>query len=114
MAKKANWSEENPPSQEPAPQAPKKPTILGTDHALTLVTVQGTSLHLSYWDLWFALVAVMMHNGDLDRLANRIKEKKGFFYDRRSIERKRWHLRDLNRRLEEASIIPADIVLAAV
>lgn len=74
MAKKAKWSEENPPSQEPAPQAPKKPTILGTDLALSLPTDQGTSLHLSYWDLWFALVAVMMHNGDLDRLANRIKQ----------------------------------------
>ena len=55
----------------------------------------------------------MMHNGDLDRLANRIKEEKGFFYDPRSIERKRWHLRDLNRRLEEASVTPTDIVRAA-
>jgi len=114
MAKKAKWSEENPPSQEPAPEAPKKPTILGTDLALSLPTDQGTSLHLSYWDLWFALVAVMMHNGDLDRLADRIKEEKGVFYDRRSIERKRCHIRDLKRRLDEGSIIPADIVLAAV
>src|SRR5208283_668202 len=113
MAKKAKRSEENPPSQQPAPQAPKKPTILGTDLALSLPTDQGTSLHLSYWDLWFALVAVMMHNGDLDRLADRIKEEKGFFYDPRSIERKRWHLRDLNRRLEEASVTPTDIVRAA-
>ena len=76
--RKAKRSEENPPSQEPAPQAPKKPTILGTDLALFLPTAQGTSLHLSYWVFWFALVAVMMHNGDLDRLANRIKEEKGF------------------------------------
>ncbi len=114
MAKKAKWSEENLSSQEPAPQAPKKPTILGIDHSLTFATAQGTSLHLSYWDLWFALVAVMMQDGDLDRLANRIKEEKGVFYDRRSIERKRCHIRDLKRRLDEASIIPADIVLAAV
>src|SRR5271165_1662096 len=113
MAKKAKWSEENPPSQEPAPQAPKKPTILGTDLALSLPTDQGTSLHLSYWDLWFALVAVMIHNGDLDRLANRIKEEEGFFYDPRSIERKRCHIRDLKRRLDEASVTPTDIVRAA-
>ena len=113
MAKKAKWSEENPPSQEPAPQAPKKPTILGTDLALSLPTDQGTSLHLSYWDLCFALVAVMMHNGDLDRLANRIKEEEGFFYDPRSIERKRCHIRDLKRRLDEASVTPTDIVRAA-
>src|SRR5271166_5775534 len=87
-------------NQEPAPQAPKKPTILGTDHAVTLPTVQGTSLHLSYWDLWFSIVAVLMHDSDLDRLAGWIKEDKGVFYDRRSIERKLCHIRDLKRRLE--------------
>ena len=100
-------------NQEAGSEAPKKPTIFGTDLALSLPTDQGTSLHLSYWDLWFALVAVMMHNGDMDRLADRIKEEKGFFYDRRSIERKRCHIRDLKRRLDEAFIIPADIVRAA-
>jgi hypothetical protein len=113
MVKKAKRSEENPPSQEPVPQAPKRPTILGTDDAVILPAAQGRSLQLSYWDLWFALVAVLMHNGDLDRLADWIKEEKGFSYDRRSIERKRCHIRDLKRRLDEASIIPADIVLAA-
>ena len=41
------------------------------------------------------------------------RRRRGFFYDRRSIERKRCHIRDLKRRLDEASIIPADIVLAA-
>ncbi|HWT82538.1 MAG TPA: hypothetical protein VN648_27450, partial [Candidatus Methylomirabilis sp.] len=100
-------------NQEAGSEAPKKPTILGTDLALSLPTAQGTSLHLSYWDLWFALIAVMMHNGDLDRLADRIKEEKGFFYDRKSIERKRCHIRDLKRRLEEASVTPTDIVRAA-
>jgi len=110
---KKKRSAANLPNHEAGSEAPKKPTILGTDDAVTLPIVQGTSLHLSYWDLWFALVAVMMHDGDLDRLANRIKEEKGFFYDRRSIERKRCHIRDLKRRLDEASIIPADIVLAA-
>ena len=60
------------------PDAPKRPTIVGTDLALTMPTPQGRSLDLSYWDLWFALVAVAMHEGDLDRLAKRIKEEKGF------------------------------------
>jgi hypothetical protein len=101
------------PNQEVGPEAPKRPTILGTDHALTLPTAQGTSLELSYWDLWFSIIAVLMHDGDLDRLAKRIKEERGFVYDRRSVERKRWHLRDLKRRLDEASIIPADLVPAA-
>ena len=57
MAKKKR-SDEYPSSQEPASSAPKKPTILGTDHALTVPTTQGTSLDLSYWDLWFSIVAV--------------------------------------------------------
>ena len=74
---------------------------------MTLPTARGTSLDLSYWDLWFALVAVLMHDGDLDRLAKRIKDEKSMIrYDRNSIERKRCHIRDLKRRLEEASVIP--------
>src|SRR5690349_484557 len=91
MSKKKGAATSSPTHQaEPVP--PKKPTIVGTDHALSWPTAQGTSLHLSYWDLWFALVAVKDFGGDLDRLANRIKEEKGFFYDRDSIERKRSHL----------------------
>jgi hypothetical protein len=114
MAKKAKRSEENLSSQVPAPKAPKKPTILGSDHALTMPTGQGTSLDLCYWDLWFAVVAVLMHNNDLDRLAKWIKDEKSMVrYDRNSIERKRSHIRDLKHRLLEASAIPADIVLAA-
>ncbi len=115
MAKKVRKTDEKPLSQEPSPKAPKISTILGTDHALTLPTAQGTSLDLSYWDLWFCIVAVLMHDGDLDRLAKRIKDEKSMIrYDRNSIERKRCHIRDLKRRLEEASVIPGDIVLAAV
>src|SRR3954453_3951806 len=91
----------------------KKPTPIGPELALNLPTAQGKSLDLSYWDLWFALVAVRVHDGDLDRLAERIKNEKGFLYDRDSIERKRWHLRDLKRRLEGASVTPAQIVNAA-
>src|SRR3954451_22263748 len=77
----------------------KKPTPIGPELALSLPTAQGKSLDLSYWDLWFALVAVRVHDGDLDRLADRIKNEKGIIYNRDSIERKRWDLRDLKRRL---------------
>src|SRR4051812_44118743 len=97
------------PGQEPV----KKPTPLGPELALSLPTAQGKSLDLSYWDLWFALVAVRVHDGDLDRLADRIKNEKGIIYNRDSIERKRWHLRDLKRRLEGASVTPTQIVNAA-
>jgi hypothetical protein len=98
---------------EPSEKPVKKPTPLGPELALTLPTTQGKALELSYWDLWFALVAVTVHDGDLHRLAERIKNEKGFFYDRDSIERKRWHLRDLNRRLGEVSVTPNQIVNAA-
>jgi hypothetical protein len=90
----------------------KKPTPIGPEIALILPTTEGKSLELSYWDLWFALVAVKDFGGDLDRLAERIKNEKGFIYDRNSIERKRWHLRDLKRRLEGASFTPIQIVNA--
>ena len=96
-----------------AEKAVKKPTPIGPDLALSLTTTEGKPLDLSYWDLWFALVAVRMHDGDLDRLAERIKDEKSFFYDRDSIERKRWHLRDLKRRLEGASVTPTQVVDAA-
>src|SRR3954470_10775274 len=97
------------PSEKPV----KRPTPLGPELALTLPTTQGKALELSYWDLWFALVAVTAHDGDLHRLAERIKNERGFFYDRDSIERKRWHLRDLNRRLGEVSVTPSQIVNAS-
>jgi hypothetical protein len=114
MAKKVERSEESPLSQEPARKALKNSTILGTDRALTLPSDQGTSLDLSHWDLWIGIVAVLMHDGDLDGLAKRIKDEKSMIrYDRKSIERKRCHIRDLKRRLVKASAIPADIVLAA-
>jgi hypothetical protein len=80
---------------------------------LIFPTTQGKPLDLSYWDLWFALAAVKDFGGDLDLLAERIKNEKGFLYDRDSIERKRWHLRDLKRRLDGASVTPTQVVNAA-
>jgi hypothetical protein len=103
----------NPPSEGTQPEPSKRAIIAGPELVMTLQTAQGTSLNLSYWDLWFALVAVQTHGGDLDRLADHIKEERGFYYDRRSVERKRCHIRDLKRRLEEAPITLAEIVKAA-
>ena len=95
-------------------QPTKRPITLGTDPALTLPTPQGNTLQLSYWDLWFALVAVKDFGGDLDRLAERLGQKQRFqSFDRRSAERKRSHLRDLKRRLDEASVTPDQIATAA-
>jgi hypothetical protein len=110
--KKATTSSQAEASHEQKPV--KRMTLLGTDLALTLPTSQGGSLDLSYWDLWFTLVAVKDFGGNLDRLASHLGERQSFvFFDRRSAERKRNHLRDLKRRLEEASATPTQIVNAA-
>ena len=76
----------------------KKPTPLGTDPALTVTTSKGKSVVLTYWDLWFALVAVKDYAGNFGRLARSLKEGKSLFLDRRAVERKRCHLRDLEKR----------------
>jgi hypothetical protein len=106
-------AQKDPSRPVPPRQAHKRPTISGNDHAVTVPTPEGSSLHMSYWDLWFSIVAVLRHDGDLDRLANQIKEAKVFFFDNHSKERKLCHIRGLKRRLNEASVIPADIILAA-
>lgn len=112
MAKKKK-SPANTSGDDAEPVASKR-TVVGPDHALSLPTTQGKTLDLSYWDLWFALVAVKEFGGDLDRLAKHLGERQSFVhFDIRSAERKRCHLRDLKHRLDEASLIPADIVLAA-
>lgn len=100
-------------SQEPPPQHHTRPRISGDDHAVTIPTSQGESLHLSYWDLWFSIVAVLRYGGNLNQLANQIKGQRIFFFDNYSKERKLTHIRDLKRRLGEASVVPTDIVVAA-
>ena len=64
---------------EPSQARAKKPTPLGTDPALTMTTSKGKPLDLTYWDLWFALVAVKDYGGDLGRLAKRLGEEQSFF-----------------------------------
>ena len=40
-----------------------------TDRAFSLLTAKGKTLNLTYWDLWFALIAARDFGGDLLRLA---------------------------------------------
>ena len=75
MSKKKE-SEVNLSGKGTEPQTPKKVTIAGPEVVMSLPTPQGKALDLSYWDRWFALVAVLMDDGNLDRVANRIKEQK--------------------------------------
>lgn len=92
----------------------KRPTPLGTDQAMSLPAAKGKSLRLTYWDIWFAMVAAKDCGGDLGRLVDHIKERKSFFsINQRAVERKRSHLRDLEKRLADAGLTPEDVVAAA-
>ncbi len=96
--------------QKPA----RKPVSLGIDTALSLPAVKGEPVVLTYWDLWFALVAVGDYAGEFGRLAERLKEARiGSFSNDRAAERKRCHLRDLEKRLAGAGLTAEDIVAAA-
>jgi hypothetical protein len=57
----------------------------------------------SYWDLWFAVVAVADHGGDLDELAAALEEGARSFGSG-TVEAKLSHFDDLARRLTEAGI----------
>jgi hypothetical protein len=57
----------------------------------------------SYWDLWFCVVALADHDGDLDALAEAI-ETNGRLSGSATAEAKLSHLDDLNRRIAEAGI----------
>jgi hypothetical protein len=103
------------PIEEGVGQKPaKKPIPLGIDTAITLPSAKGSPVVLTYWDLWFALVAVKDCGGSLARLWERLGERKNHFsYDRRSVERKWSHLRDLEERLSVAGLTAEDVVAAA-
>jgi hypothetical protein len=94
------------------PKAVKKPTPVGTDHAVSLPTPQGETLQLSYWDLWFALIAARDSAGDLLRLAQQLASDKLSCW-RDSTERKQSHLLDLHRRLTSEGVMVDQIVAAA-
>jgi hypothetical protein len=57
----------------------------------------------SHWDLWFCLVALADHDGDLDALAEPL-EQRGRFSGGGTVEAKLSHLDDLKRRMAEADV----------
>ena len=62
----------------------------------------------SHWDLWFCVVAVADHDGDLDALAAAIEDG-GRSSGSSTTEAKLSHLDDLTRRLAEAGIDAAEL-----
>ena len=57
----------------------------------------------SYWDLWFCVVAIADHDGDLDALAEAI-ENQGRTFGGATVESKLSHLDDLKRRMADAGV----------
>lgn len=70
----------------------------------------------SLWDLWFCVVAVRDHDGDLDGLAEVFVERirRPTFGNGEPSEAKLSHLHDLQARLASAGMAPADLADADV
>jgi hypothetical protein len=66
---------------------------------------------LSYWDLWFVLVANANFGSSWDRFVEHLRSQQG--PSSRFAERKLSHIRDLQRRLQQADVAIDDIVAQA-
>ena len=90
--------------------APPNPPVFGPEPWSELA---GRSW--SYWDLWFAAVAVSDHGGSLDELeAVLVGELRSHRHDREVAESKLSHLADLRSRIEEAGLTPADLATSVM
>ena len=107
------------PTRRPAPttarSAPsravvKKSTPVGRECALVLPAASGQALELSYWDLWFTLVADADFEGSWDRFVEHLRVQKNQGGSSRLAERKLSHLRELERRLRHADVAISAIV----
>ena len=88
----------------------KKSTPMGPECALLLSAASEQALALSYWDVWFALVADADFDGSWDRFVAHLQWQKQQGGSRRLAERKLSHLRDLQRRLRQADVALSAIV----
>ena len=95
-----------------APKRPKPPIPVATDTAIRMGAKDGSEVPLTYWDVWYALLAKNQFDGDLDRLAGELRRMlKGYSYSD-DARRKLSHLRDLQQRLKQAGLGLADVVAA--
>jgi hypothetical protein len=88
----------------------KKSTPVGRECALGLPAASGQALELSYWDLWFALVADADFAGSWERFVEHLRLQKNQGGSSRLAERKLSHLRELERRLWQADVTISAIV----
>ena len=101
------------PTRRPSPLSRavvKKSTPVGRDCALVLPTASAQPLELSYWDLWFALVADADFDGSWEQFAAHLRGRKNQGGSSRLAERQLSHLRDLERRLRQAHVEISAIV----
>ena len=101
------------PTRRPSPLSRavvKKSTPVGRECALVLPTASAQPLELSYWDLWFALVADADFDGSWDRFVEHLRGQKNQGGSSRLAERKLSHLRELERRLRQANVEISAIV----
>jgi hypothetical protein len=91
----------------------KKSAPVGPECALVLSTTSGAALALSYWDLWFALVADADFEGSWERFVEHLRGQKAKGVGRDLAERKLSHLRDLQQRLRQAGVELGEILAQA-
>jgi hypothetical protein len=89
----------------------KNSTPVGTSPAFVLAAESGQTMALSYWDLWFVLVANANFGSSWDRFVEHLRSQRG--PSSRFAERKLSHIRDLQRRLQQADVTIDDIVAQA-
>jgi len=81
---------------------------MGTSPALVVSAESGQATSLSYWDLWFILVANADFGKSWDQFAAHLRSSQSA--SSRFAERKLNHLRELQRRLQLADVEIDDIV----
>ena len=91
----------------------KKSAPVGPDCALVLSAASRPAMALSYWDLWFALVADADFEGSWERFVEHLRGQKAKGVGRDLAERKLSHLRDLQQRLQQAGVELGDILAQA-
>ncbi|MDA8102717.1 MAG: hypothetical protein M0Z34_07115 [Nitrospiraceae bacterium] len=85
---------------------PRRPPIFGPEPWQEI-----SGLIWSHWDLWFCVVAVADHDADLHQLEKRIiREMRDHTRHRDDAESKLSHLADLRVRLENAGLVPGNLV----
>lgn len=90
--------------------APRKPPVFGPEPWSELAERSW-----SYWDLWFAAVAVADYADSLDDLkAHLVGGLRSPLGGRESVEAKLSHLADLRSRIEDAGLTPSDLATPEV